>query len=63
MASGPGGSSPPTPNLAPPTGGTPPPELPIDSNIIILVTLGLILGIYVIWKSKKRVLAIGEAWH
>jgi len=50
MASG-NGSGPPAPR--PPTGGTPPPELPIDSNLFILVLLGLFLGVYLIRKSNR----------
>jgi hypothetical protein len=42
-----GSSGPPAPNNS--LG----PQLPIDENILILVALGLILGMYVIYKKSR----------
>ncbi|MBA6153904.1 hypothetical protein H3Z82_14310 [Gelidibacter gilvus] len=44
-----GGSGPPTPQ-----GGTPPPGLPIDDGLIILLAVALIYGIYIILKHSKK---------
>lgn len=35
----------------PPPNRTPPPELPIDHGIVILIVIGLLFGCYVVWKK------------
>jgi ABC-type amino acid transport system permease subunit len=39
-------SGPPAPNRTPP-----PPELPLDTSIFVLIALGLIYGIYISYKK------------
>lgn len=50
------GDTPPPPNRmgAPPPFGLP---MPIDENIYVLVFLGVILGVYFLYKKKKEVLS------
>jgi hypothetical protein len=38
---------------SPGTGGTNGPRLPIDDNIWILVVLGLVFGVYMIYKRSQ----------
>ena len=43
-----GSSGPPPPNRGPV-----PPELPLDTNILILIVLGLLYGSYVLYKKRQ----------
>ena len=40
------------PDLPEPGRRPPPPELPLDQNILILIIAGVLLGIYFIYKRK-----------
>jgi len=48
-----GGKTPPPPKLSKQSGYQPDSELPIDGEIWVLLVIGLILGVYILYRSTQ----------